>query len=223
VLTQNALPGLDRLVAVLEHSGLNPSLLPPVENQLQPGTLVLGASIDPVLAKFYDYADGGKLGDLRLFHFGENSIWNIVTQNTFIRDIRKGEPPWTNEVLYFGLEVGASCGFAVVPSLSRADGVQPVLYVDEYEEIHAYPIASSVDNLFSLWAGYCELRLKRYGVLETWKVDVQANLLTDDARVVVEDTELVRMMKEGRFDRIIGEDAEGRNWVKQVLEASAIA
>jgi len=124
-------------------------------------------------------------------------------------------------VLYFGTERGMAYRFAVIPSLASVSGVQPVLYLDEFESIHAYPLASSVDKMFDLWARFCEGRLRRNGRLDEWMIGVvDTHHILDEVGFIAEDEKLVRMMKEGRFDRIIGEDEEGHNWVKQVLKVS---
>lgn len=54
-----------------------------------------------------------------------------------------------------------------------ARGLQPVVEVDPYEDIHALPIASNVDRLFDAYAHYLELIHERPDYNEdrgTWPV-----------------------------------------------------
>jgi len=46
--------------------------------------------------------------------------------------------------------------FATVPGLADAEGAQPVVWVDSYEEGYALPLASNVDRFFDLYASYLE-------------------------------------------------------------------
>jgi len=214
------LPGLERLTSVLEEFGIRYSLAPPFSEAPRAGELVLGAPFDPQLAALYAHTDGGKLGDLGLFSLDDNSNWKLVHINTYIRETRQGNPFWTDNVIYFASEVGVSHNFAVVPSLANAEGVQPVLYIDDVEESHLYPLASSVDKALDLWARFCEMRLRKYGVLETWMIEVYGVSIWNEPGMVAEDEELVRLIKAGTFDAFMGQDVNAREWVDAVVQAS---
>jgi len=215
------LPGLERLTGVLSQFDIPPRLKPAFSHAPKAGELVLGSPFDPQLATLYSCTDGGRVGDLRLFCFGKDSHAEIIDFNEWWRDNDLEILAFRKEVLYFGGEVGASCYFAVVPSLADAEGVQPVLYIDEYEETFIYPFASSVDKAFNLWAHYCEKRLVKYGLLEMWKVEEYDFSIKKEIRIIIEDHELIRMMKAGSFDRFVNQSRVSRMWVDSVIRAAA--
>jgi len=212
------LPGLARLMTVLARHNLASSLNPPSEKAPKEG-LLFGAPVDPLLSSLYAQADGGEIGDLLLYSFDDKSNWNLIRDNSYLRDRQHDTPSLAHQVLYFGTEVGMAYRFAVVPSLAQPNGVQPVVYLDEFESIHVYPLASSIDRMFDLWARFCEARLTKHGRLDEWMIGVVDIHILNEVRLVSEDEILIRMMKEGRFDSLIGEDAEGHNWVKRVTQA----
>jgi len=215
------LPGLERLTGVLSQFDIPPRLKPAFPHAPRAGELVLGSPFDPQLATLYSCTDGGRVGDLRLFCFGEDSHAEIIDFNKWWRDDDLEILAFRKEVLYFGAEVGASCYFAVVPSLANGEGVQPVLYIDEYEQTLVYPFASSVDKALSVWAQYCEMRLVKYGVLEMWKVEEYDVDIMNEIGLIAEDQELIRMMKAGSFDRFVNQTPVSRKWVDSVIRAAA--
>jgi len=221
VSNTKSLPGFERLTGVLSEFDVPPLLKPVFPHAPKAGELVLGSPFDPQLATLYSLTDGGELGDLLLFCFGKDPHSNILRFNKVWRDIAEETPAFEKELLYFGAEAGASCYFAVVPSLANAEGVQPVLYIDEYEQTLVYPFASSVDKAFSVWAQYCEKRLVKYGVLEMWKVEEYDVDIMNEIGLIAEDHELIRMMKAGSFDRFVNQTPVCRKWVDSVIRAAA--
>ena len=58
--------------------------------------------------------------------------------------------------LIFSWEKGFSLYYGTVPRLADAQGIQPVVHIDDYEAPYAVPIASSVDRFFDLYCRYLE-------------------------------------------------------------------
>jgi len=217
---KNTLPGLDRLIAVLEKFGMAPTLPPPSPKAPHAGDRVLGASFDAQLAALYACTNSTALGDLLLYGFDDKPDDNLVNLNTDLRTCEIGHPFEMSEIVYYAQEANHAYRFAVVPSLTNVEGVQPVLYLDEYETPHIYPLASSVDRAFDLWAQFSEMRLKNYGRLDTWMLDDVYEHITYEIILIAQDKELVRMMKAGNFDRFIGDDREMRAWMESIIRAA---
>jgi len=220
---EKSLIGLDRLRALLDGFGVERALLPPSLAAPAEGDPVLGVPFDPQLATLYRLTNGGKLGDLILYSFSPDSNWDLVGSNTFTREVRRGNPFWTDEVIYFATESGEPYRFAVVPALANPEGVQPVVYLFEVDGVRLYPLASSVDKLFDLWARFCEPRLEKYGRLDSWMVGIDDfSFILNEPRLVAQDEALVLMIQAGRFDRLMEQHPNSLKWASSVLREAGL-
>ena len=125
-----------------------------------------------------------------------------------------------NEMLY---------RYATVPELASPEGVQPVIRVDPYEDIHALPVASDLDRFFDTYSRYIEIMVEDPDYRASGVAWVRFPY--DVPELLARDRPLVSMIKEGRFDRWMYEsdktgrfDAAGREstraWVIEILHHS---
>ena len=184
---KNMLPGFDRLLAVLSQFGVTPEIEPPSPKAPLAGDRVLGAPFDPMLAALYARINGRFLGDLSVYGFDEDTGRDLIKLNTSFRECEVGHPFDLREILYYAQEFSMAYRFAVVPSLANVEGVQPVLYLDEYDEVSVLPFASSVDKAFDLWARFCEVRFRRRGEPEQLRRLSKAIVRAFSGRDVPED------------------------------------
>jgi len=222
-MTNLPLPGLDRLLAACEKYPVRAESRKPWAGAPIAGTSILGRPLDPMLAAFYK-----RLGGLHLYLdlFVEPCDEQV---NGLIRANEEAQSYWPEpfrSLLIFGCNDASSYTYATVPSLADAQGFQPVVKVDPYEEIYALPIASNVDRFFDTYARYLELV---YGDPDfsddcgTWPVfpwEVPEIISTDRA--------LMSMLVDGRFDSLMfqpGVQAEDRHreirkWIADLRAAS---
>lgn len=162
------------------------------------GSLILGSPMDPMLAAFYARLGGLHL-DFKLFMEPcDEQVNGLLLANEETR------PDWPDpfcSLLVFGRIDGLSYTFATVPALTDAQGIQPVVEVDPYEDIYALPIASNVDRFFDAYARYLELIYEtpdmrdEVGARPTFPLGVPEIIATDRA--------LMAMIVEGRFDSLM--------------------
>jgi hypothetical protein len=93
--------------------------------------------------------------------------------------------------------------YATVPEFANAEGLQPVVFLDPYEEIHVLPIASSVDRFFDTFSRYVELMVEDpdYQAGSAPMVSFPRGV----PELVASDKPLMGMITEGRFDRLMYE------------------
>jgi hypothetical protein len=154
------LPGLDRLLDVARKNRLPTETLPPGPFPPRVGESLGGMQIDPLLvAAFRRF---GKLGlgvtgsEVWLLMPGrdeknglllEHEEWQGQFPHRFWPDHFRELMPFGGEGLY---------RYATMPGLANPEGIQPVVFLDPYEDIHALPVASNVDRFFDTFSQYLE-------------------------------------------------------------------
>jgi hypothetical protein len=197
VMTNVAMLGLERLLAACEKYPVRAELRKPWGGVPTAGTSALGRPFDPMLAAFYS-----RLGGLHLYL--KLFVEPCDEQVNGILMANEEEPDWPEPfraLLVFGREEALAYRYATVPSLADAQGLQPVVEVDPYEDIYALPVASNVDRFFDAYARYLEL------IYETPEFrddpDARPTFPRGVPELIATDRTLVRMLVEGRFDSLM--------------------
>ena len=196
--------GLDRLLEVVSKHGVPIETIPAGRMPPRPGDRLHGKPVDPLLAGAFSRFGKlvvGRLGwDTWLLLPGdeeknglvlENDEWQSYFPHTFW-------PEHFRALMLFGSDMRYR--FATVPELANSEGRQPVVFLDPYEEIHALPIASDVNRFFDTFSRYVEVMVE--------DPDYQAGgapgvgFPYDVTKLIARDTQLLGMIKEGRFDRL---------------------
>lgn len=178
--------------------------------------------MDPVLAAFYS-----RLGGLRLELdlFIEPCVEQVNGLLLANEDAQRYWPEPFRSLLVFGGQDALSYCYATVPGLADAQGIQPVVEVNPYEDIHAIPIASSVDRFFDTYARFLDFWYASSGP-DTFG-DSRPGFPWDVPHIIAGDRPLMAMLVEGRFDSLLfppthGADAheELRQWLAKLRAAS---
>jgi hypothetical protein len=219
-----SLPGLERLLTVCEKYPVRARLRKPWGGAPTAGTLLLGRPFDPMLAAFYSRV-GGLLLDLNLYvNACDEQVNGILMANEEVQPY--WPEPFRSLLVFGGQEASASC-YATVPSLADAQGFQPVVEVDPYEDIYALPIASNVDRFFDAYARYLELIYETPGLPEergAWPV-----FPWGVPEIIAADRTLIGMLVDGRFDFLMfqhgsqtsGVHEEIREWIAALRAVSS--
>jgi hypothetical protein len=210
------LPGLERLLEVCRRLKRTLLTAPPGRAPPLTGTQILGHPLDPMLAAFY--ARLGKamfaadVAGMGLFQL-DDTVNELETQN------RQWQSDWQEQspvpLFVFGGEPGMAYYYATVPGLADAEGRQPVVRVDPYEDLFALPIASNVDRLFHAYSLFLEALQAQpdpglFGTSLVFPWDV--------ADVLARDERLVELMRAGHFNSLMPlHDPSVREWVARVL------
>jgi hypothetical protein len=192
------LPGLERLLEASRKYELQVRASPPAASARSPGEPLLGRPFDPMLAAFYK-----RLGGLS-FHL-ELYIASCDEQMDEVLLENKGVQPYWPEpfrsLLVFGGQEALAYRYATVPSMADAQGFQPVVEVDPYEDIYALPTASNLDRFFDAYARYLEL------IYETPELrddpDARPTFPRGVPELIAADRTLMGMLVEGRFDSLM--------------------
>ena len=104
--------------------------------------------------------------------------------------------------------------YATVPDLADAQGRQPVVMVDIYEDPYALPVASDVDRFFDAYSHYLENLMAIPGARQ----EAQLNFPWSIPAVIGRDAALVKMIHEGRFDLLMP-NTEALGWSRKVVNA----
>jgi len=213
-----SLPGLELLIQTLQHSGIGVQLDPAVPGMPGAGHPVLEEPFDPYLATLYARCNGGRLGHLRLFQgVGDRGL---MTRNL---EIRSEADSRHRQVLRFATLDSTAYSLGTVPSLAASDGPQPVVMASDYIDFDVFPLASTVDRAFRLYALYCETCLRKYGGKLDWNPAGEADNVSFPfhfVREVAQDRELVRLLEDGRFEALTAPAPDSRDWVNQILAAA---
>jgi hypothetical protein len=224
MMNEISLPGLERLLAVCEKYPVRAEIRKPWEGAPTAGAPILGRPLDPMLAAFYSRL-GGLLLDLNLYvNACDEQVNGILMAN---EEVQPYWPEPFRSLLVFGGQDASSYSYATVPSLADARGLQPVVEVDPYEDIHALPIASNVDRFFDAYARYLELVHEMPDCSEdrgTWPV-----FPWGVPEIIATDRTLMSMLVDGRFDFLMfqpGSQASGaheeiRKWIAKLRAASS--
>jgi hypothetical protein len=205
------LAGLLRLQEVCRRHGFPLEALPPEGTPPAAGELFLGQSFDPILATLYRRTGAAMLGDFQLYPF-RNREDRLFSINEGMRTL--GEEPYQSALLFGQLPMLAYY-LATVPPLAAASGVQPVIFIDGYEGNQVLPVASSVDEFFMTFSMY----LERLVVTPEYSADrhVSLHFPTSVPELVARDRPLVEAVVAGRFNPLMGNDAESLEWVSRVI------
>ncbi len=180
--------------------------------------------MDPLLATVYK-----RIGRLAFRHdfFSIARFDDQVNGLRYLNDLHlpRWPEPW-HSLLVFGKEDALAYFFATVPLLSDTQGIQPVVWVDSYEDIYAIPVASSVDRFFDTFSRYLELIFQTPEYKDD--TDVRPNFPWGTPELLRGDQKLVGLLREGRFDSLMYSNerrarerthAEIQRWVGKVLAA----
>ncbi|HEX5746857.1 MAG TPA: hypothetical protein VFZ09_11490 [Archangium sp.] len=213
------MPGLERLLAACEKYPVQAKTRKPWGGAPIAGSFLLGRSFDPMLAAFYSRL-GGLLLDSGLYvNACDEQVNGILMANERVQ--RQWPEPFRS-LLVFGGQEALAYTYATIPSLADAQGLQPVVEIDSYEDIYAVPIASNVDRFFDAYARYLEL------IYETPEFrdcpDARPLFPNEVPEIIATDRTLMNMLVEGRFDFLMfreGVDAQRRHaeireWIAQL-------
>jgi hypothetical protein len=223
MMNEISLPGLERLLAVCEKYPVRATMRKPWGGAPTAGTLLLGRPMDPMLAAFYS-----RLGGLRLdrdFYVNacDEQVNGILLAN---EQVQSYWPEPFRSLLLFGGKEALAYTFATVPSLADAQGFQPVVEVNPYEDFYALPIASNVDRFFDTYARYLELIYQTPELSEergAWPV-----FPWEVPELIAADRALMGMLVEGRFDFLMFQEGveaqrankEIREWIARLRAVS---
>jgi hypothetical protein len=198
---------LDRLLEVASKHAVPIETQPACRFPPRAGESVYGVPVDPLLAAAFSRFGKlvlGRLGlDTWLMLPGddeksglllESEEWQGYFPHMFWPDHFRALMPFGSHLLY---------RYATVPEFANAEGLQPVVFLDPYEEIHAIPIASSVDRFFDTFSRYVELMVEEpdYQAGSAPMVSFPRGV----PELVASDKPLMEMITEGRFDRLMYE------------------
>jgi hypothetical protein len=192
------LPGLDRLLEAIKKYELPVRESPPAASVRSPGEPLLGRPFDPMLAAFYERL-GGLTLHLELYIASCDARMDEVHLEN-----KRAQSHWPEpfrSLLVFGGQEALAYRYATVPSLADAQGLQPVVEVDPYEDIYALPVASNVDRFLDTYARYLELLYETPEFRDD--PDARPPFPSGVPELIAEDRALVGMLVEGRFDSLM--------------------
>jgi hypothetical protein len=194
-MSTTQLPGLDRLLTVCQEQGIVLHHLPPGGMAPGAGGVFMGRPFDPLLAAAY-----ARFGALMLSRSQsllircDDEVNGLQAEN---EDSLKYWPTRFHALTVFGKEM-RYC-YATVPELADAAGLQPIVWIDPYEEIFALPVASSVDCFFLTYSRFLESMADDPDFKERHVPPL--SFPWDVPELLAEDAPLAAMVREGRFDR----------------------
>jgi hypothetical protein len=198
VVSETSLPGLERLLVACEKYPVRARLRNPWGGAPTAGSIFMGRPFDPMLAAFYSRLGGLQL-DLELYvNVCDEQVNGILTAN---EQIQSHWPEPFRSLLVFGGQEALAYRYATVPSLADAQGLQPVVEVDPYEDIYALPVASNVDRFLDAYARYLELLYETPEFRDD--PDARPPFPSGVPELIAEDRALVGMLVEGRFDSLM--------------------
>ncbi len=194
-MTNVPMPGLDRLLAACGKYPVQAHVRKPWSSAPTANTLLLGRPVDPMLAAFYSRVGGLHL-DLGLFvEPCDEQVNGLLKAN---EEVQPYWPEPFRSLLIFGSQEALAYTYATTPNLADAQGLQPVVEIDSYEDIYAVPVASNVDRFFDAYARYLEL------IYETPEFrdspDARPLFPNEVPEIIAADRTLMNMLVEGRFD-----------------------
>jgi len=205
------------------------------------GESVAGLPCDPVLADVHAQVGKVVLKDgFLLFSGNEDGGAVLESENN---EWRQQWPVPFKGLLVFAKEPGLAYYFATVPTLADDQGIQPVVWVDTYEDLYAMPIASSVDRFFDTYSRALErwVELTREDAESKARHEAEfgppppdslSALLAEDTPVfnfpweasdlIAQDEPLVELLRAGRFDFLMESCPDALAWVAKVLAAASL-
>lgn len=209
----SALPGLDRLIATCQQRSIPLKLSPPVDLAPKPGERVLGEPFDPQLAATYQRMGASELGPLTLYGLGSGRE-GLLPRNEWLRH---DDTVQFHSALVFGWETGFAYYYGTVPRLANSQGLQPVVYIDDYEAKYAVPVASSVDRFFEIYSRYLELMAVDPEYIHTGVTRI--NFPWAMAQTVARDEPLMEQVLADRFDFLTHNEPDAQEWLQQLRAA----
>lgn len=192
------LPGLERLLEASRKYEFQIRTSPPAACARSPGEPLLGRPFDPMLSAFYNRL-GGLSFQLDLYIATcDGQMDEILLENEGV------QPYWPEPfrtILVFGGQEALAYRYATVPSLADAQGFQPVVEVDPYEDIYSLPIASNVDRFFDAYARYLEFIYETPDLRDD--PDARPTFPRGVPEIIAADRTLVGMLTEGHFDPLM--------------------
>jgi hypothetical protein len=185
-------------------------LSPPRDSAPKQGELVFGEPFDPQLAATYQRLGAAEFGPLTLYGMGPERE-GLVPRNEWLRSHDSAQFRSSH---VFGWETGFAYYYGTVPRLADAHGLQPVIYIDDYEAKYAVPVASSVDQFFDLYSHYLELMAADPEYLHTGITRI--NFPWSMAQTVARDESLMRQVLAGRFDFLTNNEPDAQEWIQQL-------
>jgi len=190
-----SMPGLERLLAACEKYPVQAKTRKPWGGAPAAGSFLLGRSFDPMLAAFYSRLGGLQLDSGLYVNACDEQVNGILMAN---EHVQRHWPEPFRSLLVFGGQEALAYTYATVPNLADAQGLQPVVEVDSYEDIYAVPVASNVDRFFDAYARYLGL------IYETPEFrdcpDARPLFPNEVPELIAADRTLMNMLVEGRFD-----------------------
>jgi hypothetical protein len=236
------LPGLERLMAVCQKNGIPMDAQPPARAPPRAGERMCGLPFDPLLAAVYArsarVAFGGTLEGFYLNRADDSK--DLIAHNEEVREF--WPEAFRVSLVVFAGESALAYYFATVPSLADDKGIQPVVWVDTYEDLYAMPIASSVDRFFDTYSRAlerwveliredAESKARDEAELGPPPPDSLSALLAEDTPVlnfpwdasdlIARDEPLVELLRAGRFDFLMESCPDALSWAAKVLAAAS--
>lgn len=206
-------------MAVCGQLGLGLKSAPPRTVPLEPGSLVAGLPLDPLLAATYarlgHAAFATEAGGLVLTRLDDRE--NTLEERNRQWQADEGES-FPLALFLFGGEAGLAHHYATVPKLADEQGRQPVVFVDTYEvPPHVLPVASDVDRFFELYSRYLEALVAH----PAFSRDDPAVLAFPRQLVhlVATDERLSGLIHAGAFDPLMP-SAEAQEWAHRVVSGA---
>lgn len=211
------LPGLDNLLEACQRLDVPVEFAAPSRSPLTEDEVPNARPLDPYLRALYARVGGmlvgQSIGDLQLCR-RDGNINGLKTLNA--EQVNGFEEPFRS-VLAFAETPGTLYCFALVPWLADAKGVQPVILIDPYEEVHALPIASSLDQFFKTYA-----RCLEFVVANPWTSVADAPHVNfwSLPEMLAKDRRFVEMLSSGCFNVLMKQDDEDRRWAQRIVQAA---
>jgi hypothetical protein len=120
----------------------------------------------------------------------------------------------TRSTLVFGKETGFAYYHGTVPRLANSQGIQPVVFLTNYEEKHAVPVASSVDRFFYLYSLYLELLVADPGYGQDGAIHI--NFPFGVTHLIARDEPLMEQVLAGRFDFLADNEPDALEWLHEL-------
>jgi hypothetical protein len=232
-----SLAGLERMLQVCQEYGLALRQGPPGSNVPRAGEPVAGVPCDALLSAVHARVGTFGLSD-GFFLLRSEAGDGLAGVN---EEWRQERPEPFRDLLVFAKEQALDYYFATVPALAEERGLQPVVWIDAYDELYALPIASSIDRFFDTYSRSLERQMAlireeaeanarleaELGPPEPGSLRALAqentphiNFPWEVPDVIARDEPLVKLLQAGRFDFLMESCPDALAWVAKVLDAS---
>jgi len=138
----------------------------------------------------------------------------LLPENEFLRQYNRMP---THSSLVFGWETGFSYYYGTVPRLANSQRLQPVVFIDNYEDNFAIPVASSVDRFFHLYSRYLERLVADPGYGQPFTMTI--NFPWGMTQLIARDEPLMEQVLAGRFDFLANDYRGALEWLEELRTA----